>query len=162
MGKVRVELQISAPATDVWNALADYGGIHKFHPNVDKSFVLEGSPSEGMGAQRRCDLSDGKNHVLERVTEWIPGESYTVDIYDGTMPLRTAQATVGVEASSPMTSIAFMEMDYLPKFGIIGRIMDVFMMQQQMNRIGSNVLTGLADFVSPKSVDLTKNGGKRI
>ena len=36
----------------------------------------------GMGAERRCDLSDGKNHLLERVTAYIPEERLGIDIYE--------------------------------------------------------------------------------
>ncbi|BDM79768.1 SRPBCC family protein [Acaryochloris marina] len=151
MGKVYVEVQIPAPTSDVWNVLANYGEIYKFNPGVANSFILDGSVAKGVGAHRRCDLSDGKNHVLERVTHWKEGESYTVDIYDGTMPLRTAQARLGVRSNTGATSVAFMEMEYVPKFGVIGRLMDALMMQREMHKLGRRVLSGLAEFVTSNS-----------
>ena len=152
MGRVYVERQFSVAASQIWSTLADYGNVHKFHPNVSNSFILEGSAESGIGARRCCELSDGKNHILERVTDWQEEQYYIVDIYEGSMPLRVAKAKVGVKAISKFQSIAFMEMDYIPKFGILGQFMDLIFMQRSMNKIGKRMLGGLSSFVTSSSV----------
>ena len=54
-------------------------------------------------------------------------ESYTIDIYEGSMLLKTAQATLGVASLQTDGSEIFMAFHCTPKMGFLGKIVDVVM-----------------------------------
>ena len=143
MTQLKFAQKIDRPAAEVWSVLADFEGISSWNPNLSDSYLLEGSTSTGVGARRQCDMKDGKNWIRELVTSWDDGSSYSVDIYEGTMPLKTASATLGVRPLSATTSEAYMEMDYEPKMGVLGRVMDVMMMRRMMRGSIQRLLDGL-------------------
>ena len=145
MNSLSTVQRIDRPAEDVWELLLDFGNIGAWNPNLSGSRLLDGSPHEGVGTVRQCDMADGKNWIRERVVDWEPGRSYTVDIYEGTMPLAYAQATLGVRKTSSGSSEAYMEMKYRPKYGILGRAIDVMMMRSMLQRSMDNVVRGLGE-----------------
>jgi len=62
-------LSIARPPAEVWAALADFGAISRWAPNVDHS-CLTTTVVDGVGATRR--IQTGRATVLETVTEWEP------------------------------------------------------------------------------------------
>ena len=56
----------------VWDALADFGSIVVWAPNVDHSSLLTDQES-GLGAARR--IQAGRTTLVETVTEWTPPTS---------------------------------------------------------------------------------------
>ena len=145
MSNIIVRRQIAASPAAVWRVLADFGGIASWNPNLRGSHLLEGSANEGEGAMRQCDLSDGKNWIRERVVAWEEGRSLTVDIYEGTMPLQSASATLGVQPLPDGGSEAWMEFDYTVKMGVLGALMDVVMMKSMMRKNMDRLLEGLEE-----------------
>jgi ribosome-associated toxin RatA of RatAB toxin-antitoxin module len=86
---------IQAPADRVWAKLADFGGVHLFHPIVESSPILNGQDT-GLGAQRRCDLYNGAE-VFEEVTSFNPQRrnlEITVLEPSGPIEAMTGQLTV--------------------------------------------------------------------
>lgn len=144
MPTVRVEKSISAAPTAVWPLLEDFKQIDLFNPNLSRSFHLEGSPERGLGAERQCDLVDGKNWIRERVIDWRPGEGYTVEITDGTFPIEDIRTKLGALPEGG-GSRAYMELSYRPKFGLLGRVLDVVMLRRMMRGTMAKVLDGLAE-----------------
>ncbi len=147
MSTVTVTRTIPVDTRTVWAALADFGGIHRFHPYLESSPILNGK-ARGEGAERRCEFKDG-NHICERVVEWKEGESMTVDIYEGSMPLARAQGTLAVvpESSGTEATVTF-TMDYTPKMGPLGALMDVLMMRRKFTGMMEEILAGLESFLT--------------
>lgn len=142
MTTLRVEREIAASVAVVWTLLKDFQHIDAFNPNLSHSFHIGNTPLEGVGAERRCELKDGRNWIEERVVDWRPGESYTVEIYAGTMPIRDVRTTLAVlphEAGSR----AVMQIDYTPKFGVLGQLLDRLMLRWKMTGLMRSVLEGL-------------------
>ncbi|MGR3659589.1 MAG: SRPBCC family protein [Paracoccaceae bacterium] len=142
MASIRETLTSSATPATIWPLLANFGAIDVFNPALKQSFLLEGSPDRGLGALRQCDMVDGKNYIRERVTNWEEGKTYTVDIYEGTLPMKSMQATLAVE-SDDGGSLLSMQFDYTPKFGLLGRLMDVLVMRRMMRGQLRRVIGGL-------------------
>jgi len=69
MAETAHSVTIVRPRREVWAALADFGAISRWAPNVDHS-CLTTSQREGVGTQRRVQV--GRNALLERVLEWAP------------------------------------------------------------------------------------------
>lgn len=143
MTVVRVTRRIQASVESVWQVLGQYGSVDAFSPHVVKSFILENGPESGVGAMRQCDLSDGKNHVKERVTEWVDGSSYSVEIYEGTMPIKDAYSTISVAGVNADTSDATIEIGYQPKFGLLGALLNAVLIKSRLTTVAGDNLAGL-------------------
>lgn len=147
MSIVTVTRTLPVDVRSTWAALADFGGIHRFHPYVDRSPLLNDT-ARGEGAERRCEFSDG-NHICERVIQWDEGKSMTVDIYDGSMPLARAQGSFTVTPTDSGTgSLVSFTMDYKPKMGPLGAVMDALMMRRKFRKMMNEILEGLESFLT--------------
>ncbi|MBY6244061.1 SRPBCC family protein [Methylosinus sp. Sm6] len=142
MTTLRVELNIAADAGVVWALLKDFQHIAAFNPNLSRSIHIDGTPREGVGAERRCELKDGRNWIDERVVDWRTGESYTVEIYAGTMPIREVRTTLAVSPNRA-GSRAIMQITYTPKFGPVGHLLDLLLLRGKMKELMESVLEGL-------------------
>ncbi len=142
MGTATAERTLPHDPQTVWQSIADFGGIHRFHPLVDKSPINAGAPSTGLGAERTCHFHDG-NEIKERVVAFEDGRSLDVDIYEGTMPLASARARLEVIPSPNGRTTVRMSMEYTPKFGVLGKAMDALMMRRKFGSILDSVLAGL-------------------
>ena len=88
MTRVTSEIRIDASREKVWNVLADLGTVSVWNPAIANSYSTS-EAKEGLGASRHCDFP-GEGYVKERATEWKPGEAYTLEIYEGTVPFGSA------------------------------------------------------------------------
>jgi ribosome-associated toxin RatA of RatAB toxin-antitoxin module len=141
MSQVTASRTINAPAEAVWATLADYENIHLFHPGLDDSCLI-GEQKNGLGATRRCDFKGGGS-VYEEITDWVEGERYTVELSKIDMPLKSASATLSVSPIDDGSCTATMHMEYLPKYGILGALMDRMMIKKTMSGMFAKVLAEL-------------------
>lgn len=150
MAKASATRIIDAPIGKVWESWDNFGDIYVFNPNITKSHLLNSKISTGVGATRQCNFTDGKNHIKERIIGYEPEQSMTVDIYDGTVPLKRAVATISFsEVGLDRTEIK-MEMDFIPKLGFLGKLMTP-MMQKQFTKSIIALLAGNAAHVEKSS-----------
>ena len=147
MGSITVQRTVSHSPDIVWPALADFGGIYRFHPLVERSQVHPGTPTTGLGAERTCHFHDG-NKIDERVVGFEDGKSLDVEIYEGTMPLKTARARMEIRPAGEGQTAVTMSMEYTPKFGVMGRAMDVLMMNRKFRQILTSVLAALDEHLT--------------
>ncbi len=154
MGTLTVTRTIPRPVDQFWPVLADFGGIANFHPYVQRS-PLHGEQNGGVGTARTCHFHDG-NFVEEVVRDWDDGKSTVVEIVQGSMPLKRAVATLTVTPAVGGTEVAF-AMDYTPKMGVLGAVMDTLVMQGKFRTMLTRVLAGLeahlesGDVIGPDS-----------
>lgn len=132
MAKVIVEREVDVAVGDLFATWHDeYADIYKYNPGVKHSKLLEDSPAEkGVGALRQCDFSDGKNWVRERIMEVTENKRLVIDIYDGSVPLKSAVATLDFTELQQNRSRVKMTMDFEPKFGLLGKLMAPLMKKQ--------------------------------
>ena len=116
--KINVKRKTNAPASALWDYLADYSNIHRFHPLLKDSNFIEGATTCEIGSTRQCDMKDG-NYIKEKVVDWKDGSHYTVDIYDTSMPIKNATATLGVRSISENETEAYMNLEMTPKLKIM-------------------------------------------
>lgn len=102
MAEIAETTSIARSADHVWAALADFGGIGRWAPNVDHS-CLTTEGSEGVGTTRRVQV--GRIALLERVVEWEPGERLAYSI-EGLPPVvRSVTTTWRVEGAGSATAV---------------------------------------------------------
>lgn len=145
MTMIRVTQKSTARPSDIWALLADFSNIDFFNPNLSRSYLLSDQEEIGVGTKRQCDLKDGKNYIREVILEWNPGQSYTIDIYQGTLPVNNAITKIGVLPASNGGSLAYMEFSYTPKFGFFGLILNQLMLKHVMKFTLQKVVNGLAE-----------------
>ncbi len=69
MAEISCTRNIAAEPGAVWAALADFGAISGWAPNVDHSCLMSGQ-TEGIGTVRRVQV--GRTSLVERVVDWAP------------------------------------------------------------------------------------------
>ncbi len=89
MSNVRVEEEISADSTAVWNLMSDFGGLCSWNPGIE-TCDLDG---EGVGAVRTIGM--GGISLKERL-ESLDGDAktYSYSIVEGPIPATGYVATV--------------------------------------------------------------------
>lgn len=102
MAEVVETTSIARSTEDVWAALANFGRICQWAPNVDHS-CLATERSDGVGMTRRLQV--GRNALLERVIEWEPGERLAYQI-EGLPPIvRSVTNTWRLDGAGSSTTV---------------------------------------------------------
>lgn len=146
MANVTAKQTINASVSDVWATWNDFGDIYRFNPGLKASRLINDSANSGTGAMRQCDMVDGKNYIRERLIASVPEKSMTIDIYEGTIPVKRAVATLTFEARGASLTEVTMSMDFTPKMGLFGKLL-IPMMKPQFRKSLVNLLAGNAAFV---------------
>ena len=140
MRNVTVERTLTAPRSSVWAVLADYPNIVDWNDGVKNSYAI-GDATEGVGAQRQCDLvPNGAMRMRETVAEWVPEERMVIAMDKiEVMPVEHATQTFTLSDSGEATLFT-MSYDYEPLAGIDGSSFD------QQSAMGFN---GFIDSLEP-------------
>jgi len=141
LAEVIVKSVVHASVSEVWASWDDFGNIERFNPNLKKSFLIESSKKTGLGATRQCDFSDGKNYIQERIVEYIPQKKMVVDIYNGTVPLKSATAKIELNPMNNNTTQVIFTMNFVPKMGLLGRLL-IPLMKPQFRKDISKLVDG--------------------
>lgn len=120
--KIKVKRRINAPSEVLWKYLGDYSNIYKFNPLIKDSHFNEGTTACEIGSTRQCNMKTG-DYLKERITDWKEGSHYTVEIYDTSMPVKKADATLGLNQIDDETTETYMEMEIIPKYAILKPMM---------------------------------------
>ncbi len=105
MTRVTSEIRIDAPREKVWDVIADLGSVSVWNPFLSNSYYTS-EAKEGLEAARHCDFPDG-GYVKERTLEWKPGEAFTLDIYEGTVPFASATGSVSLADDGDGTIVTY-------------------------------------------------------
>lgn len=141
MSKISKTLSIQARHDRVWEALADYQNIHRFHPSVETVDQLS-SEDRGVGAVRRCNFYDGTS-IVEQITDWQEGRSLTVELSEFNFPFKAAKARISARPDGDDRTEVTFEMEIAPKYGPLGWLMTNVMMRPMMKGMFGKILAGL-------------------
>lgn len=153
------QIIITASQASVWKVMANLGDIHKFNPNVSKSYYTT-DQKDGIGASRICELIPA-GIVKEVASEWHEGTGFKLDILpiEKAPPLKNIHATLHLEAQGSSSTQVTISMEYHTKLGILGRTLNALIIRSQMEKSISMLLQGLkinvetgAEIANPKSL----------
>lgn len=97
MPELTETITISAPVDEVWELAGDPGRIAEWLP------LLESSQLDG--DRRDCTMKDGQK-LVERITEHSEdGHSYSYEILDSPMPLRSYRSRFALEGHGGHTHV---------------------------------------------------------
>ena len=147
MAQLVLAKRINASIEDVWASWDDFGNIARFSAGIAGSRLLtdESQPAQ-VGTTRHCDFADGKNWVREKIIDYRPMESIGLEVYDGTVPLKSMAATFDFEKISDSRTRVRMTVNFEPKFGILGKLM-VPLIKKQFGKNLGELLDGNAAYV---------------
>jgi ribosome-associated toxin RatA of RatAB toxin-antitoxin module len=123
MATVTVKQSVNAPRARVWAAWNEFGEIYRYNPGLKASYLINGSKATGLGAERQCDMKDGKNYIRERIVGYIPEERLEIDVYEGSLPMKDTRAVVKFTATGDNRTQVAMTMTFTPKMGLLGKMM---------------------------------------
>ncbi len=157
MTTIMTSRKIDAPANIVWDIIADYNNAHVFHPLL-ASVEQISSVERGIGATRQCNLYNNSS-VTEKVIEWHEGRSFTVQTNDQPI-FGVTKGKLSVKSIDTNRSEVTAVTTYTPKWGLLGKTLDVFLFRMIVNNAVSKVLKGLKHHA--ETGDLIGKGGKPI
>lgn len=109
--------------SEVFAALNDFAGIHRFHPLLESSPLVDGTPATGVGSERVCNLYDG-NTLHERIVEAEQDKTLTVEIVDTSMPMAKGGGRFDLAPTADGGTELTMTMDFEMKMGLLGKALD--------------------------------------
>lgn len=139
--KIKVTRRINATAAELWPHLADYGNVNKFHPFLKGSDYTGETTEGGLGATRQCDFKDG-NTIKEKVIEWNEGSSYTVEMFDSSLPIKSGKGTLGLNKINEYETEVYMILEADPK----NKLMQPMMYMQFKYVMVPKILKSLEDY----------------
>ncbi len=157
MTTITRQVTIDASVEQVWPALADFGAVATWNPNV-KASRLTSEEGSGIGITRECSLVP-IGTIQERVTEWTEGRMMSIEIFDfkNVPAMRRAVAVIGLEPRNGKT-LATVEMNYEVGLGALGAGMNSVMMKRQFTKSLTGLLAGLKHHIETgDSVDRRSN-----
>lgn len=138
-------LTIDAAPDEVWDILGRIMHIDVFAPEIVSVDALT-SGADGVGSKRRNTFKNGTS-LVEEVTDWSPGQGYTVKLSDmAAMPLHEASADVRIIPVGGQARVTW-SFDFRVKFGPLGWLMGQTLMKMMMGKIIDGNLQGLAEQV---------------
>lgn len=158
MAKISVKTTVNASVEQVFTSWNDeFADIYKFNPSLKNSNLLNDSPStSGKGTLRQCDMKDGKNWIREKIIGFQENKQIVIDIYEGTIPLKSAVGTIDFNQVGANRTNVRMTMRFEPKMGFIGKLM-IPIMKKQFAPMLQSLLDGNATYVeSGAQVNPTK------
>ncbi len=156
MATEKFTLTINAPSSKIWEALSDFSNIQMFHPNVQDVDQLS-EVDRGVGAARRCNFYSGGSAV-EKITAWDDErQSFTCTVTELVAPIKDITSSMWVEEIDPHRSKVHIEMEYTPKWGIFGKILNVLVLHFVLQSTFKKVLTGLQTHLKTGKL-IGKNG----
>ncbi len=146
MTSINREVTVNAAADEVWAALADFGNVATWNPNVKKSF-LTSNQTQGEGISRECQLLP-MGTVQEQVTSWVEGESMTIEIseFKNVPAMRAGGAEIHIRARGDQTDV-HLELSYEVGLGAVGAGMNSMMLKRQFAKAATGLLAGLKHHV---------------
>jgi len=157
MSSLTRENQIDAPGDKVWTILADIGSVQDYSPGVVKSFYTS-DITEGVGTSRHCDLLP-RGTVEERIVNWLDGESYSIEIYDGTDLRYTGIAHFSLKSLGQGTIVSE-SMEYVPTEDPKGAL-EIRSMEDLVGKVIEGNLAGLKHFIETGEI-VTREVCKRM
>ena len=156
MPTVRATRTINAPSSKIWTVLSDFSNIQTFHPNVLDVDQLS-KVDRGLGAERRCNFYGGGSAV-EKIISWDDERQFfTCTVTELAAPILNVTAGMRVNIIDSDHCDVQIEMTYVPKWGIVGKILNLLVLRMAMRSTFSKVLAGLKHHVETGEL-IGKNG----
>lgn len=144
MATIHNEITINAPIEKIWEALTEVEMLDKYDPTVKKSTILS-QTKKGLGAKRKVDMLDGKNWFEEQCTVHLPNQTLTYELTACSFPVHQLKHSYSFENLGSQIKVKQV-MQYQMKYGLLGKIMDIFMVRKQSDSGIKKFFAGLKSY----------------
>jgi len=154
MTRASAQVVVDASPEEVWELLADFGGVEDYLLAITASDWIGGTEM-GDGAARYCDISfQGRNvHVKERIFDYVEGSEFTYDVYDWTnFPLDRMHNTFGVMVDDAGQTVVYNVIDYKLKPRMLSGVM-----RGTMSRSARGSLLGIKHYLETGDASLDRD-----
>jgi len=145
MSVLEREIKIDISAEQAWSVLADFENIHAFAPGIKASPLLS-ETKNGVGACRRCAFSMGGMSMVETITAWEEGRSFTIELSEFPMPFHRGVMTFMVTSLLDNQCLVKAVLNYDMKYGFFGAIMNKLMIRPMMGMQFNKLLKGIEEY----------------
>ena len=154
MAVFKVVRRVTAAPRVVWSVLSDVVGFADAAPNLSRAEILEG---ERLGLRRR-NYDRGGRAWDEICISWEDNHHYTmlVDTGDYPYPFLKMQRTLAMEERTDDVLVT-VEYEYVPKYGVVGRLLDRLTGRRQLEKVASGILNNLVKRVRDREWIYTVN-----
>ncbi len=146
MTTVSRQIEINAPADEVWGAIADFGGVYKWAPNVTSSYSTT-EANGGVGAGRHCEVP-GFGGIDEEIVAWKEGHSYKYQV-ENIGPIGKLVNEWSVTSDGDR-SLVTTSVSYNMRFGLLGALMDRLMVRRSIRKAMVQSQGGLKVYVESR------------
>lgn len=144
MATIRNEILIQGPIEKIWAILTNLELLEKYDPTVKRSRLIS-SQKTNVGAARRVDMLDGKNWFEESLTVFESNESLTFELTACSFPVHKLKHSYSFEQINGKVRVRQV-MAYKVKFGLLGKLMDAFIVRRQSDAGVKKFLAGLKSY----------------
>lgn len=145
MPTITITRLMEHPVEHLWPLLEDFGGIHRWSAGIKSSFITPGSPVKGIGSERTCQFYDG-HFILERVTQVIKQRRLALEVFETSMPLRSAEVVFGLTPTHDDGTDFTLTFDYVVKYGLLGKAAEGQILRQTMKDNLTRLLAALDEY----------------
>lgn len=125
----------------LWPLVSDVLAVQRWHPSVARAELLSVT-STGLGAARRCHFYDGTN-VREEVVTLDEGRRVRMALSEFSVPMTRLEAEFQLTPTAEGQTEVRFGLDYVVKFGPLGRLLGATVMRGQLRKMAAKVLAGL-------------------
>lgn len=136
-------MEIAAPASLVWEVLADFGAVSRWAPYMRRSHLI-GTQDSGIGMRRGMRHAWGFRFE-EVVTQWHVGKGFAFDVLKAPFPMRDVKE-VWVLGSDNGQTVVETQVRYGTHLGFLGGIVDWLLVRFVVRREMRAGLRGLKQF----------------
>jgi ligand-binding SRPBCC domain-containing protein len=130
-------ISIHAPVDRVWSILANLTELADYDPTVSAAEATSAS-------SRRVTMRDGKHWFEERVSASEPNSSLAYELTACNFPISRLDHRYSFATHDGHTTVTQV-MDYTPKLGALGRLMDAAMLRKSFDAGVKAFLSGLKE-----------------
>ncbi len=133
--------------SEVFAALNDFAGVHRFHPLLESSPLVEGTPAGGAGSERVCNLYDG-NTIHERLIDTEADKWLKVEIVDTSMPMARGDGLFELAPTASGGTEITLTMDFELTMGWFGKALDKLVMARKFRSNLDLLLAALGEYLA--------------
>lgn len=151
MSKITITHTYPQSPSQVFAALNDFAGIYRYHPMLESSPLVDGTPATGAGSERVCHMYDG-NTLHERITGVELDKWLTIEVVDSSMPLSSMTGRFDLTPTSTGGTEVTMTADFALKMGFLGKALDVLVMRRKFTGNLELLLAALGEHLNTGNV----------
>jgi len=133
-------------ATAAWAQLSDIVNIASFHPEVEESYVV-GKVMQGLGTRAVWLFKNNSGNVIEEITQFEEGRSYTVSFIEGSIPVGSADTQFSIYPENEQQCSVQVNMTFKLKGGMLGALFGRWVFKPMLKRRMTHLLAALEVYV---------------